>query len=256
MARLQGRSALVTGATGGIGRAVAEALAREGAFVVATGRDGGRGTEIVDRILEQGGRAAFVKADLSGGGEAVRRLARDATEAAGTTIDILVNNAARLIPGQSLLDTTEELIDEALAVNIKVPFLLTAALVPAMIERGGGAVVNMGSINGETGMAVAALYGASKAGLHSLTKSWAAELGSRGIRVNTVVPGPTVTEINLAHRATLDELTAGYPAGRAGTAAEVAAAVVFLASDEASHIHGITLPVDGGALTTLPSPTL
>jgi len=247
MTRLRGRSALVTGGTGGIGRAVALALAREGVAVVVTGRDAARGAEVTGRIREQGGRAEFVKSDLAAGGEAVTLLAREALAAAGGVIDILVNNAAMLVPAQSMLDATEQQIDQALAVNIKVPFLLTAALVPAMAERGGGVVINMGSINGTAGMSVAALYGASKAGLHSLTKSWAAELAARGIRVNTIAPGPTVTELNDAYRPVLEQLTARYPDGRPGTADEVAAAVVFLASDDAAHIHGATIPVDGGA---------
>jgi len=247
MTRLRGHSALVTGGTGGIGRAVALALGREGALVVVTGRDAARGAEVTGRIRDQGGRAEFVKADLAAGGEAVTLLAREALAAAGGVISILVNNAAMLVPAQSMLEATEQQIDQALAVNIKVPFLLTAALVPAMAERGGGVVINMGSINGTAGMSVAALYGASKAGLHSLTKSWAAELAARGIRVNTIAPGPTVTELNDAYRPVLEQLTARYPDGRPGTADEVAAAVVFLASDDAAHIHGATIPVDGGA---------
>ncbi|MFJ1596196.1 SDR family NAD(P)-dependent oxidoreductase [Streptomyces sp. NPDC088261] len=244
---MQGRNALVTGATGGIGRAVAMALAREGATVVVSGRDTERGEDIVRRIGDEGGKAVFVRADLGAGGQAVRDLARDATAAVGV-IDVLVNNAAVLIPAQSMLDATEEQIDQALAVNVKAPFLLTACLVPSMVERGGGAVVNMGSINGETGMSVAALYGASKAGLHSLTKSWAAELAARNVRVNTVAPGPTVTEHNAAYKDMLENLTTAHPRRRPGTAEEVAAAVVFLAGDDATHIHGVTLPVDGGFL--------
>jgi NAD(P)-dependent dehydrogenase (short-subunit alcohol dehydrogenase family) len=245
--RMQGRNALVTGATGGIGRAVAVALAREGATVVVSGRDAERGEEVVRRIGEDGNKAVFVHADLGAGGQAIRDLARDATAAVGT-IDVLVNNAAVLVPAQSMLEATEEQIDQALSVNIKAPFLLTAALVPSMVERGAGAVVNMGSVNGEVGMDVAALYGASKAGLHSLTKSWAAELAAKGVRVNTVAPGPTVTEQNLPYKEMLESFTTGHPQRRPGTAEEVAAVVVFLASDDAAHVHGVTLPVDGGFL--------
>jgi NAD(P)-dependent dehydrogenase (short-subunit alcohol dehydrogenase family) len=245
--RMQGRNALVTGATGGIGRAVAVALAREGATVVVSGRDAERGEETVRRIGEEGNKAVFVQADLDAGGQAVRDLARDATAAVGA-IDVLVNNAAVLIPAQSMLEATDEQIDQALAVNIKAPFLLTAALVPSMVERGAGVVVNMGSVNGEAGMAVAALYGASKAGLHSLTKSWAVELAAKGVRVNAVAPGPTVTEHNLPYKEMLESFTTGHPQRRPGTAEEVAAAVVFLASDDAAHVHGVILPVDGGFL--------
>lgn len=249
MTRLQGRHALVTGGTGGIGRAIAEALAREGALVVVTGRDAGRGKEVTGRIREQGGRAEFVRADLATG-EAIRLLAGEALAAADGRIDILVNNAARILPPHSLPEATEEQIDAALGLNVKAPFLLTAALVPGMVERGAGAVINIGSVSGVHGKEGTALYGASKAALHSLTKSWAAELGPKGVRVNAVLPGPTATELNAAQMAMWEQLTASsYPARRPGTAAEVADAVVFLASDEASYIHGVLLPVDGGALT-------
>jgi NAD(P)-dependent dehydrogenase (short-subunit alcohol dehydrogenase family) len=249
MTRLQGRHALVTGGSGGIGRAIAAALARDGALVVVSGRDAGRGTEVVDRIRGQGGRAEFVKADLATG-EGVRALAHDALAAAGDRIDVLVNNAAHILPGQSLLEATEEQIDASLGLNVKAPFLLTAALVPGMVERGAGAVVNIGSVSGVHGKEGTALYGASKAALHSLTKSWAAELGPRGVRVNAVVPGPTATELNAAQMPMWEQITAaGFPARRPGTAAEIAAAVVFLAGDEASYVHGVLLPVDGGALT-------
>jgi NAD(P)-dependent dehydrogenase (short-subunit alcohol dehydrogenase family) len=249
MAGLQGRHALVTGGTGGIGRAIAEALAHEGALTVVTGRDAVRGTEVVSRIRAQGGSAEFVKADLATG-EGIRSLADEALAAADGRIDILVNNAANIPPGQSFLEATEEQIDAALGLNVKAPFLLTAALTPGMIERGAGAVVNIGSVSGVHGKEGTALYGASKAALHSLTKSWAAELGPKGIRVNAVVPGPTATELNTAQMPMWEQVTASsYPARRPGTAAEVAAAVVFLAGDQASYIHGVLLPVDGGALT-------
>jgi NAD(P)-dependent dehydrogenase (short-subunit alcohol dehydrogenase family) len=196
--RLTDRRSLVTGSTAGIGAAVAEALAREGAHVVVSGRDSTRGEEIVTAIRAEGGKADFAEADLAGGREAIESLVRRATELTGGPIELLVNNAAQLIPAQSMLEATEEQIDQALAVNIKAPFLLTQAVVPDMVSAGAGVVVNMGSINGMIGMSVAALYGASKAGLHSLTKSFAAELARKGVRVNTVAPGPTLTDTNVA----------------------------------------------------------
>ena len=241
MTRLDGRTALVTGGTGGIGRAIATALAAAGASVVVTGRDAVRGGEVADRIRADGGKAEFVRADLGAGAAAVRELADEVGD-----VDILVNNAAALATGQSLLEVTEERIDQVLGMNVKVPFLLTAALVPAMIGKGRGAVVNIGSVTGTSAMGAFALYGASKAALHLLTRSWADELAAKGVRVNTVAPGPTVTELNEDLRDVLTQVTAGYPSGRPSTAAEVAAAVVFLAGDDALNIHGATLAVDGG----------
>ncbi|WP_454110151.1 SDR family oxidoreductase [Leifsonia shinshuensis] len=245
---LSGRRALVTGGTHGIGRAVAEALAREGATVVVTGRNTEEGEATVAAIGPSSAR--FVAADLSGGDAAVGELARAATAAAGGTIDILVNNAAVLVPAQSFADVDEDQVDQAFAVNLKAPILLAKALVPGMIRAGGGAVVNVGSVNGSIGMAAAALYGSTKAGLHSLTSSWAAELASQGVRVNAVAPGPTMTDWNASFHDRLRELSSTTPDRRPGTAAEVAAAVVFLVGPQSSHINGVVLPIDGGLAST------
>jgi NAD(P)-dependent dehydrogenase (short-subunit alcohol dehydrogenase family) len=248
-ARLQGRTALVTGSSNGIGAAIAAALAAEGADVVVTGRDADKGALVTAKIVAAGGRASFVAADLAASASAVRTLAEAATAAAGGQIDILVNNAALLITPAPTADVAESLVDEALAVNIKAAFLLTGLLAPPMAERGFGAVVNIGSINGLVGMAESALYSATKATLHSLTRSWAAEYGPYGVRVNTVAPGPTLTD-KIASSADMQQrlapMLAGMPSRRASTPEEVAAAVVFLASDDASNIHGATLAVDGG----------
>jgi NAD(P)-dependent dehydrogenase (short-subunit alcohol dehydrogenase family) len=244
--RLTGRTALVTGSTTGIGAAIAAALAAEGAFVVVSGRDERRGAEVVARIEKDGGAAAFVKADLSAGADVIGRFATDAVAAAGGRIDVLVNNAALLLAPAPTAEVTQETIDEALAVSVRSVFLLTGLLVPPMAERGHGAVVNLGSISGMRGMAHSALYSMTKAAVHSLTASWAAEYGPHGVRVNTVAPGPTLTEKVAAMEEHLAPIIAGMPSRRAGTPAEVAAAVVFLASDEASQVHGATLTVDGG----------
>jgi NAD(P)-dependent dehydrogenase (short-subunit alcohol dehydrogenase family) len=244
--RLTGRTALVTGSTTGIGAAIAAALAAEGAFVVVSGRDERRGTEVVARIEKDGGAAAFVKADLSAGADAIGRFATDAVAAAGGRIDVLVNNAALLLAPAPTAEVTQETIDEALAVSVRSVFLLTGLLVPPMAVRGHGAVVNLGSISGMRGMAHSALYSMTKAAVHSLTASWAAEYGPHGVRVNTVAPGPTLTEKVAAMEEHLAPIIAGMPSRRAGTPAEVAAAVVFLASDGASQVHGATLTVDGG----------
>jgi NAD(P)-dependent dehydrogenase (short-subunit alcohol dehydrogenase family) len=245
VARLSDRAALVTGSTDGIGVAVARALAAEGARVVVSGRDTVRGEKVVAEIAEAGGTAFFVRADLADGGAAVRALA-DATEAVVGPIDVLVNNAALIIPPGPTALTDEDLVDRALAVNVKAPFLLTGRIAPTMAARGRGAVVNLGSINGLVGMAGVALYGLTKATIHSMTKSWADEYGPSGVRVNTVAPGPTRTEKIEAFEEHLQPLIARMPARRLGTPDEVAQAVVFLASDDASNIHGATLSVDGG----------
>jgi NAD(P)-dependent dehydrogenase (short-subunit alcohol dehydrogenase family) len=244
--RLAGRKALVTGSTTGIGAAIAVALAAEGAFVVVSGRSEGRGGDVVARIEKDGGTAAFVKADLSAGSDAIGRFATEATNAAGGRIDVLVNNAALLLTPTPTAEVAQETVDEALAVSVRSVFLLTGLLAPPMAERGHGAVVNLGSISGLRGSAYSALYNTTKAAVHSLTTSWAAEYGPHGVRVNTVAPGPTLTEKVATMEERLTPILARMPSGRAGTPAEVASAVVFLASDEASQIHGATLTVDGG----------
>lgn len=237
---LAGRTALVTGSTDGIGAAIARTLAARGAMVIVSGRSAERGRDVVDAIAAAGGRARFVRADLADGA-GVRALA----EAAGP-VDILVNNAAMLITPSPTADVAEELIDGALAVNVKAAFLLTGLVAPGMAARGGGAIVNLGSVNGLRGAAHSALYSATKATVHSLTASWAAEYGPRGVRVNTVAPGPTVTDKTVLLMDHIQPVLDRTPAGRAGRAEEVAAAVAFLAGDDATHIHGATLTVDGG----------
>ncbi len=236
----------MTGSTDGIGAGVARAFAAQGATVIVTGRSAKRGGEVADRIVADGGQAEFILADLNGGLRAVRALADEATSRVNGRLDILVNNAALLIDPGPTAEVDEALLDQALAVNIKSVFLLTGLIAPAMATHGQGAIVNIGSINALLGMDGSALYGMTKAAIHSLTKYWAAEYGPRGVRVNTVAPGPTLTARNEEIEDLLSPMLARVPSGRASTLTEVAAAVVFLASDEASNIHGATLSVDGG----------
>jgi NAD(P)-dependent dehydrogenase (short-subunit alcohol dehydrogenase family) len=237
---MNGRTALVTGSTDGIGVAIARTLAAGGAQVIVSGRNAERGEQVVQSILDNGGVARFAGADLSSG-DGVRALA-----AAAGPVDILVNNAAMLLAPQPTADVPEEIIDQALTTNVKAVFLLTGLLAPGMADRGSGAIVNVGSINGLVGMAHSALYSATKATIHSLTKSWAAEYGPSGVRVNTIAPGPTITPILAAHADRIQRIIARAPSQRPSTPEQIAAAVAFLVSDNAANIHGATLSVDGG----------
>jgi NAD(P)-dependent dehydrogenase (short-subunit alcohol dehydrogenase family) len=244
--RLAGRTALVTGSTGGLGVAIASALAAEGALVIVSGRDKARGDAVVADIRSAGGAAKFVAADLGAGEHEVRRLAEQATDAAGGRIDILVNNAAIFFMPTPTAEISEELLRDAVGVNVFAPFLLTGALAPAMVRRGAGAIVNIGSITGLRGSAGSAIYSATKAAIHSFTQSWADEYGPSGIRVNAVAPGPIATERQQEFADHVAPMLARIPSRRMSTPAEVTAAVVFLASDDAANIHGTVLGVDGG----------
>lgn len=244
--RLAGRTALVTGSTGGLGVVIATTLADEGAFVIVSGRDKQRGDKVVDGIRTKGGRADFVAADIGEGEAEVRRLAEQATGAAGGQLDILVNNAALLLMPKPTAEINERELQDVFNVNVFAPFLLTGLLAPKMAERGHGAVVNIGSITGLRGGAGSAVYCANKAALHSFTQSWADEFGPDGVRVNAVAPGPIATERQLEFAEHVEPVLARLPSRRMSTPAEVAAAVAFLAGDDAANIHGAILSVDGG----------
>jgi NAD(P)-dependent dehydrogenase (short-subunit alcohol dehydrogenase family) len=248
-ARLDGKTALVTGSTSGIGRAIAERLAAEGARVVVSGRDADRGAIVVDGIRSSGGEAAFIAADLSGGAEAARGLATAVTAHFGGAPEILVNNAG-IYPGATTLTVDETMFDAVMTMNVKAPFFLTAALVPGMIERGSGSIINLGSWVATLAVGVGSLYASSKATVELLTKAWAAEFGKQGIRVNAVSPGVIRTEGTVAVVDMAAQMMASTPAGRVGLPEEIAAAVAFLASDDASFIHATVMPVDGGRAMT------
>ena len=247
--RFTDRAALVTGSTSGIGEAIALRLAGEGARVLVTGRDDARGAACVERIRSAGGRADFLAVDLGGSYAGIRAFADDAVAALGGHVDVLVNNAG-LYPSPATPDLTDDDLNAMLAVNVAAPYVLTAALIPAMAERGSGSVVNIGSWMAQVGSPFGAMYTATKAADEQLTRSWAAEYGPRGVRVNTVAPGVTLTPGNTAFRTVLDAMTAATPAGTVVEPADIAAAVAFVASDDAAMIHGITLYVDGGISAT------
>jgi NAD(P)-dependent dehydrogenase (short-subunit alcohol dehydrogenase family) len=236
---LTGQRALVTGGTSGIGRATAEALARNGAHVLISGRNQAHGAQVVATIEAEGGEAEFVHADLTSPGD-VRALAKRASE-----VGILVNNAG-VFPGGATHELSEAALDETFAVNVKAPFLLTAALAPKMAARGGGTIINVTTMVAEFGMAGLSAYGASKAALGLLTKAWAAEYGPSGVRVNAVSPGPTITPGTQAMGDGFAAIVSTIPLGRAGKPNEIAEAIVFLASGRASYVNGAIIHVDGG----------
>lgn len=244
---LEGRTALVTGSTSGIGEAAARALAGAGAFVVVTGRDATRGARVVATIREHGDHAEFIRADLTSP-ESAAALARDAERALGQ-VDVLVNNAG-LVQFGPTAGTDGEAFDASYGLNVKVPFFLTAALAPRMAARGWGRIVNVTTMVAHFGMAGAALYGSSKAALQLLTQAWAAEFGAHGVTVNAVAPGPTRTPGAARFGDAIDQLARANPAGRAALPAEIAAAVLYLASPEAGFVNGATLAIDGGRTAT------
>jgi NAD(P)-dependent dehydrogenase (short-subunit alcohol dehydrogenase family) len=241
---LAGNTALVTGATSGIGRATAISLARRGAHVVVSGRDVARGDAVVASIRLAGGKADFVAADLADA-HSVRELARRAVELGEGHVDILVNNAG-VFPFGPTAESSNEDIDAVYAINVKAPFILVGELAPAMAARGKGAIINVLTMVAHFGVAGMALYGSSKAALTLLTKSWAAEFGPSGVRVNAVSPGPTRTEGTEPMGDQLDKLASMAPAGRPAVPEEIASAISYLAGDEASFVHGAVLDVDGG----------
>jgi NAD(P)-dependent dehydrogenase (short-subunit alcohol dehydrogenase family) len=242
---LEGSTALVTGATAGIGRAVALQLARLGADVVVHGRSAERGEKVVQEIQNDGGKARFVSADLADPDD-VRRLAAEVGP-----VDILINNAGVYKFGATA-DTDDAFFDEHVNLNLRAPFILVQQLVPGMAERGKGAVVNLSTVVVNGTASTGGVYGATKAGLELLTRVWADEFGRSGVRVNAVEAGPTETPGTAVTPGLTDGLGALTALGRAAAADEIANAVTFLASPAASYVNGAILQATGGQIAIAP----
>jgi len=239
------RTALVTGATAGIGRAVALALAADGIEVIAHGRDAERGKQLVEEITAGGGSARFATADLADP-EDVRALA-----AGADAVDVLVNNAG-IYEFAGTPDTSAASFDRQFAVNVRAPFLLVAALAPGMAERGHGSIVNVSSSGATSPAPIGAAYGASKAALELLTRSWATEFGPSGVRVNGVSPGPVRSAGTTAMLGDgIEALGRVNLRQRIGEPEEIAAVVRFLVSDAASYINGTVVLANGGERSAL-----
>jgi NAD(P)-dependent dehydrogenase (short-subunit alcohol dehydrogenase family) len=231
------KNALITGGTAGIGLACARLMAHEGATVVITGRDAERGNAAAAGI---DGSVRFIQADMADS-ESVKSLVQQAGD-----IDILVNNAASF-PAALTLQQDITKFEHTFDTNVRGAYFLAAGLAPGMLQRGHGSIVNVTTMVAAKGVPGAGVYSASKAALESLTRTWAAEFGPHGVRVNSVAPGPTKTEgVEAEWGETNEELGRALPLGRTAKPEEIAQAVLFLASPRANFVTGSVLHADGG----------
>ena len=249
-----GRSALVTGGGGGIGGAIAERLAFEGAAVGVLDRRGDAAADTAQRIEAAGARGIALTAEITDP-DSVSAALETMTDAIGAP-DVLVNNAAWALKGD--LESTELADWQAeLAIDLDGQFVCAKAVLPSMVARGAGAIVNIGSVNGLMALGNPA-YSAAKAGLLSFTRSLAVEYGPKGIRANMVSPGTVETDIETwrirreKNPQIFEQLARWYPVGRVGRPDDIAAAVAFVAADEAAFVNGANLVVDGGLTAGLP----
>jgi 3-oxoacyl-[acyl-carrier protein] reductase len=245
MFRLDGKVAVVTGGSRGIGRAICAALAQAGAHVVVNyAGNEAKARETLDELLQSGGKGELKQFDVTDE-DAVQRAFKEVVDAHGR-VDILVNNAGIALD-QILLRVKKEEIDRTFATNLYGPLFCAKAAVRTMMRAKCGRIINLSSVVGESGNPGQAVYSASKAGIIGLTKTLAREYASRGITVNVVAPGFIATDMTsslpeAAQKGIVDQT----PLGRVGRPEEVAAAILFLASDEASYITGQVLRVNGG----------
>jgi NAD(P)-dependent dehydrogenase (short-subunit alcohol dehydrogenase family) len=245
MRRLENKVAIVTGASHGIGRAIAELFADHGAVVLATDIDREAGESVINAIRQSGGQAQFVHADVTSADDAERAV-KITVEEFGR-IDVLVNNAAHLGDWLDVQQATPEQWDYSYSVTLKGAVHFSRAALPWMIKQKRGSIINIASIQGLRGGRSSAVYTSMKHGLVGLTRSIACDFGPHGIRVNAICPGAIRTRISPPEGSELHQRQiAKTMLERTGEPREVAWAAVFLASDESSYITGITLPVDGG----------
>lgn len=246
---LSGQTALITGASSGIGAAAALALARHGASMLLHYNSNHQGAQMVlEHIQTGGGSGSLLQADLATRG-GVEKLLTGLGD--GKAVDILVNNAGSLIRRTAFLDITSEFWEHAYQLNVYSAVRITQFVLPGMVRRGGGVVVNVSSIAARTGGGIGAIpYASSKAALLAMTKGLAREFGPKGIRVNAVSPGTILTNYhrNFSTTEMLDAAQAATTVGRLGTSEEVAGVIVFLCSDAARYIHGQSIEVNGGSL--------
>ena len=246
----KGQVALITGASSGIGRATAEAIAREGARVgVNYCKNQAGADETAETIRKAGGQALVARADVTRAAEVQAMV--DAVRKEWGRIDILVNNAGDLLARRSLTDMTEEYWDQIMALNLKSVFLCVRAVWQEMAERKSGCIINVTSIAGRNGGGPgAAAYAAAKGGLLTYTKGLAKELAPHGIRVNGIAPGVIATPYHERYSPSevFQRFIASIPLGRAGTSEDIADVIVFLASPAARYIIGETVEVNGGML--------
>ncbi len=239
---LTGKTALVTGASGGIGGAIAKALHGQGASVVLSGTR----AEALEAVKAELGARAFVATCNLGDKESVEGLTKAAEAAAGAPIDILVNNAG-ITRDNLFMRMKDDEWDDVIAVNLTAAFRLSRAVLRGMMKKRWGRIISITSVVGETGNPGQGNYAAAKAGLIGMTKSLAAEVASRNITVNAVAPGfiqTAMTEVLTDQQK--EQISTRIPTGRMGTPAEIAAAVVYLASEEAAYVTGETIQINGG----------
>lgn len=246
---LEGKTAIVTGGGRGIGRAIAREFAGEGAAVIVASRSAKEIDGVAAEIRQAGGRAKAVAADVSKAAEC-EKIVRAARDAFGA-IDILVNNAGILGPVAPIEGTTLELWSETIAINLTSAFLMSRLVVPEMYERGSGAILNISSVAAKAAYPMNSAYAAAKAGLLGLTRTLAAEGARKGVRANAILPGPT-GDTNMWQELAgrlgpmSGHVVDGILLGRLQTTEEIAAAALFVVSDQARAITGQTLNVDGG----------